>query len=115
MSRVCVVTAGLGRILEAYCDARKAAEGGGSLARGLEPIQVYFSYCSGTSPSSACKQPRGTLRKDFTACRWGLRQFPTNQGVSHEEQSSLQNGENKYVLTRDLSFATRCGRSYPFP
>ena len=115
VSRVCVVTAGWGGFWKPIVMLRKQRRVGGALPGGLEPIQVYFSYCSGTSPSSACKQPRGTLRKDFTACRWGLRQFPTNQGVPHEERSSPQNGENKYVLTRDLSFATGCGRSYPFP
>lgn len=80
-------------ILEAYCDAQKAGEGGVSAARGLEAHPGHLSYCPGASPpllGSSQKEP--VLWKEFTECRWGLRQFPTSQAASSEEQSSLQNG-----------------------
>lgn len=77
-------------ILEEFVITQKAGEAGRALPEGLEPTQVCLSYCPGASLSSAWKQPKGALRKEFTECRQG----PSSDylGASDGEESSLQKG-----------------------
>lgn len=61
----------LGRILEAYCDAQKAGEGGGSLARGLGAHPSLFFLLFRHLPQLCLKVAKRNTPEGFHSMQVG--------------------------------------------